>query len=351
VQPVDNIPRNADFRSDCVTRPTPEMYQAMVSAPVGDDVLGDDSTVKELEALAAQMLGKEAALFVPTGTMGNSICIKVLTRAGDEVLVEELSHIFTHEMSHLAVLSRVLPRPVKSERGVFDTADLRRKYSQRSMVTGRTTLVCIENTHNFWSGRVVPLEHFRDVRRFADEHELKVHLDGARLFNAQVASGVPVAEYARCADTVMFCLSKGLACPIGSLIAGPHALMDEARYVRKMLGGGMRQVGVIAACGIVALETMVDRLADDHRRAKRLAEALAGMPGVSVAPEQIDTNIVICAVSHPRYTAEQLVGELWSRGTWTLTTSATEIRFVTHKDVNDEDVDRTISEMGRLLRD
>ena len=347
---ADSVQRVSDFRSDCVTRPTPEMYQAMVAAPVGDDVLGDDPTVKKLESLAAQMLGKEAALFVPTGTMGNSICIKVQTHAGDEILVEELSHIFTHEMSHLAVVSRVLPRPVKSERGVFDLADLRRKLSRRSMVTGQTTLVSIENTHNFWSGRVVPIEHFREVRAFADEFGLRVHLDGARIFNAQIASGTPVAEYARYADTVMFCLSKGLACPIGSLIAGPKALIEEGRYVRKMLGGGMRQVGVIAACGIVALETMIDRLADDHRRAKRLAQALSEMPGVSIAPEQIDSNIVIFSLNHPRYTAEQLVSELWTRNIWSLTTSATEIRFVTHKDVDDQDIDRAIADLRNLLR-
>jgi threonine aldolase len=326
------------------------MYRAMASAELGDDVLGDDPTVKKLEALAARMLGKEAALFVPSGTMGNSICIKLQTRDGDEILLEELSHIYTHEMSHLAVVSRVLPRPVRSDRGVFDLDDLNRKLSRRSIVTGQTTLVSIENTHNFWSGRTMPLRLFQDVRRIADEHGLKVHLDGARIFNAQVATGVPAAEYARYADTVMFCLSKGLAAPIGSIIAGSAKLMEAGRYVRKMLGGGMRQVGVIAACGIVALETMIDRLSDDHRRAKRLALALADMPGVMIDPEGIETNIVIFGLKHPRLGADKLVSSLWQQDIWSLTTSPTEVRFVTHKDVDDADVERTIDVLSRLLK-
>jgi threonine aldolase len=339
----------SDFRSDCVTKPTPAMYEAMVSAPLGDDVLGDDPTVQKLEIMAAQTLGKEAALFVPTGTMGNSICVKTQTHEGDEILVEELSHIYTHELSHLAVVSRVLPRPVRSDRGITDLEDLERKVSRRTIVTGQTTLLCVENTHNFWSGRVVPLEHFEALLHIAQKYGLKIHLDGARIFNAQIASGVSAAEYALYADTVMFCLSKGLACPIGSIIAGPGYLIEEGRYLRKMLGGGMRQVGILAACGIVALETMIDRLADDHRRAKQLAQALAEMPGVSVDPAQIETNIVIFKLNHPQYTAEQLVARLWDQGFWSLTTSPTEIRFVTHKDVDDEDVSRTIAELRKLL--
>jgi threonine aldolase len=326
------------------------MYRAMASAALGDDVLGDDPTVKKLEALAARMLGKEAALFVPSGTMGNSICIKLQTHDGDEIMVEELSHIYTHEMSHLAVVSRVLPRPVRSDRGVFDLDDLSRKLSRQSIVTGQTTLVCIENTHNFWSGRTMPLQLFQDVRRIADEHGLKVHLDGARIFNAQVATGVPAAECARYADTVMFCLSKGLSAPIGSIIAGTVKMMEAGRYVRKMLGGGMRQVGVIAACGIVALETMIDRLSDDHRRAKRLARALADMPGVTIDPDGIETNIVIFGLKHARLSAEGLVSSLWQQDVWSLTTSPTEVRFVTHKDVDDADIERTIDVLSRLLK-
>jgi threonine aldolase len=341
--------RISDFRSDCVTRPTPEMYRAMAAAPLGDDVLGDDPTVKKLEALAAGLLGKEAALFVPSGTMGNSICIKLQTVDGDEILVEELSHIFTHEMSHLSVVSRVLPRPVRSDRGVLDLDDLRRKVSRRTIVTGQTTLVSIENTHNFWSGRVVPVDVFAGLRRIADEFNLKVHLDGARIFNAQVASGVPAAEYARYADTVMFCLSKGLSAPIGSIIAGTRELMEAGRFVRKMLGGGMRQVGVIAACGIVALETMVERLAEDHLRAKRLAQALAEMPGVAFDPGQVDTNIVIFELQHPRLAAGQLVAALEQQGIRSLTTSPTAVRFVTHKDVDDSDIERAIDALGALL--
>ncbi|MEO0108989.1 MAG: threonine aldolase family protein, partial [candidate division WOR-3 bacterium] len=276
--------RVSDFRSDCVTRPTEAMYQAMAAAPVGDDVLGDDPTVRQLEILAAQKLGKEAGLFVPTGTMGNSICVRTQTHEGDEILVDELAHIYTHEMSHLAVISRVLPRVVHSEQGIMDLDDLRRKVSRRTIVTGRTSPVCLENTHNFYSGRAIPLEHFREVGAVAREFNLKVHLDGARIFNAQVATGIPAAEYAFYADTVMFCLSKGLAAPIGSVIVGPSDVIEEGRYVRKMLGGGMRQAGIVAACGLVALESMIDRLIEDHRRARWLAEELARLPGVRLDP-------------------------------------------------------------------
>jgi threonine aldolase len=326
------------------------MYQAMMTAPLGDDVLGDDPTVRKLEIFAAQLLGKETAMFVPTGTMGNSICIKTQTREGDEILVEELSHVYTHEMSHLAVVSRVLPRPVRSTRGVMDLDDLMSKLSRRSMVSGQTALICTENTHNFWSGRVIPLDHLSAVSTLAREHNLKVHLDGARIFNAQAATGIPAAEYALHADTVMFCLSKGLAGPIGSIVAGPREVIEEGRYVRKMLGGGMRQAGLIAACGLVALETMIDRLAEDHVRAKHLAEELAQMPGVKLDPALIDTNIVIFALDHPRFSAEELVSRLAEVGIWALTTGAADVRFVTHKDVDDSDVGRAIEECGRLLR-
>jgi len=339
----------SDFRTDCVTRPTEAMYQAMMTAPVGDDVLGDDPTVRKLEIFAAQLTGKEAALFVPTGTMGNSICLKAQTRDGDEILVEELSHIYTHELSHLSVISRVLPRPVRSERGVMDLDDLKQRLSRRSIVTGKTTLVCLEDTHNFWGGRAIPIDHIREVSSIAREGDLRVHLDGARIFNAQVATGVPVADYAAYADTIMFCLSKGLSAPIGSVIAGPSEVIDEGRFIRKMLGGGMRQVGVIAACGLVALETMVERLADDHRRAKWLAEELAQMPGITVDPAQVDTNIVIFGLNHPRFDAEELVSRLAEIGIWSLAISPAAVRFVTHKDVDDSDVERAVDALQRLL--
>lgn len=349
-----------DFRSDCVTRPTAAMYEAMATAPLGDDVLGDDPTVARLEILAAQMLEKEAALFVPSGTMGNSICIKTQTRCGDEILLEDSSHIYAHELSHLTVVSRVLPRLVQSTRGMMDLDDLQRKISQRTVFTGRTALIAVENTHNFCSGRVLPLEYFVALRRIASVHGLKIHLDGARLFNAQVASGIPASEYALHADTVMFCLSKGLSCPVGSIIAGDGETISEARMVRKMLGGGMRQAGILAACGIVALETMIERLAEDHRRAKQLARALGELPGIYAPgqtgtklspfnPETIETNIVIFRLEHPRYSAEQLVDVLRELGIWTLAISPTEIRLVTHKDIDDNDIDRTVTTLKSLL--
>ena len=338
----------SDFRSDTVTKPTPRMREAMAQAEVGDDVLGDDPTVKKLESLAASLMGKEAALYVPSGTMGNAIAIKVWTQELEEIILESRSHIYNMESTHLSFISRVLPRCLVSQRGAMDPDEVRRHIRQASVHTPRTSLICLENTHNNWSGAVVPLENFKALRAVADEYGLKIHLDGARIFNASLASGIPVKEYAAQVDSVMFCLSKGLSAPVGSMLVGPHDFIEAARRVRKALGGGMRQVGVLAAAGLVALTEMVDRLREDHQRARRLAEAIAPLPGIELDPNNIETNIIIFGFNHPQLTRDEFLVRLWEKKVLALPVG-TGIRFVTHKDVDDEDVDRAITAFKELL--
>jgi threonine aldolase len=338
----------SDFRSDTVTKPTEKMRRAMAEAEVGDDVLGDDPTVQRLETLAAEKMGKEAGLYVPSGTMGNSIAVKAWTRELEEVVVEARSHIYNMESTHMTFISRVTPRPLASQRGAMDPDDIEKNIRKPNVHLPRTSLICVENTHNNWSGAVLPLENLRAVRGVADQHGLRVHMDGARIFNASAASGIPVKDYARLADSVMFCLSKGLSAPIGSMLVGPQDFIDYGRRVRKALGGGMRQVGVLAAAGIVALTEMVDRLKEDHQRAKRLAEAVAGLPGIGLEPASIETNILIFSFSQPRLSAAEFLAELKIRGILALALTGG-IRLVTHKDIDDQDVDRAIAAFREIL--
>ena len=338
----------SDFRSDTVTRPTESMRRAMAEAVVGDDVLGDDPTVEELEALAADIMGKEAALFVPSGTMGNSIAAKVWTRELEEVIVEARSHIYNMESTHLTFISRVTPRPLASRRGAMDPDEVEANLKKPSVHIPRTSLICVENSHNNWSGAVVPLENLRNLRAVAERHQLRIHLDGARIFNAGAASGVPVKDYAALADSVMFCLSKGLSAPVGSMLAGPGDFIDQARRVRKALGGGMRQAGVLAAPGIIALTEMIGRLVEDHARAKKLATAISRLPGVKLDPNEIETNIIIFGFSYPRLSVPEFLAELRKRRVLALATTGG-VRFVTHKDIDDEDVERAIAAFKEIL--
>ncbi|MBN1271715.1 MAG: aminotransferase class I/II-fold pyridoxal phosphate-dependent enzyme [Candidatus Aminicenantes bacterium] len=338
----------SDFRSDTVTRPTEKMRKAMAEAVVGDDVLGDDPTVQKLESLAAEIAGKEAALFVPTGTMGNSIAVKCWTKELEEIIVEARSHIYNMESTHITFISGVTPRPIPSKRGCMDPEEVERNIRKPTVHTPRTSLICVENSHNNWSGAVVPLNNIKALRDVADKHGVRIHLDGARIFNASLASETPADRYAACADSVMFCLSKGLSAPIGSMLAGDASFIEKCRRLRKVLGGGMRQVGVLAAPGIIALTEMRERLKEDHDRARRLAEAIAPLPGIKCNPDHIKTNIIIFDLEHKKYTVPHFLHELAERGVWALATTGG-IRFVTHKDIDDEDVDRAISVFRDML--
>ncbi|MBN1442447.1 MAG: low-specificity L-threonine aldolase, partial [Planctomycetes bacterium] len=282
-----------DLRSDTVTRPDAAMREAMARAAVGDDVLGDDPTVQALEERAARITGKEAALFVPSGTMGNSIAIAVLTRPGDEVILESQCHSFNFECGGAARLWGVQTRPIAGERGQIPLEAIEAAIRPEDDIhEPRTRLVILEQTSNVAGGCVLPLEYLRSVGALCRKRGLAFHIDGARVFNASVASGVEVAEYAAAGDTVMFCISKGLGAPVGSLLAGSRELMEEARRIRKLLGGGLRQAGVLAACGLHALERNVERLAEDHRHARELADLIAPLAarGLEVTPPE--TNMV-----------------------------------------------------------
>jgi threonine aldolase len=338
----------SDFRSDTVTRPTEEMRKAMADAVVGDDVLGDDPTVQKLEALAAETMGKEAGLFCPSGTMGNAIAVKMWTNILEEVIVEERSHIYNMESTHMTLISGVTPRLLRSARGAMDPKEIRASVRKPNVHTPRTSLICLENTHNNWGGAVLPLEHFQAVREVADESGLRVHLDGARIFNASHASGVPVREYAKYVDSVMFCLSKGLCAPVGSMLVADRERIDYARRLRKALGGGMRQVGVLAAPGIIALTQMTGRLKDDHARASRLARGISGLPGIRIDPDSVQTNILIFGFEHPTLTVSAMLERMKEKGILALAVSGG-IRMVTHKDVGDEDVDRAVRAFKEIL--
>lgn len=332
-----------DLRSDTVTKPTPDMRRAMFEAEVGDDVLGDDPTVKRLESIAADMFGKEAALFFPSGSMANATAVKVHTNEGDEVIVEEKSHIYLMEMGHLAFISRVIPRLVKSYRGNMALDDIRKAIRGNRPYVPRTSLICIENTHNYWGGAVVDIGNIKGIWELAMEYGLKVHIDGARIFNASVYSGISVKEYAKYCHSLMFSLSKGLCAPIGSMLVGDRDFIEKARRIRKLLGGGMRQVGVIAAAGIVALTKMVDRLKEDHEKAKMFCEGLREA-GYEINPEDFPTNIVILKVDD----AQKFVERLRENGILALPISPTEVRFVFHNDVGFEDVKKAIEILRSL---
>jgi len=338
----------SDFRSDTVTQPTPEMRKAMAEAVVGDDVLGDDPTVKRLESLSSEIIGKEASLFVPSGTMGNSIAIKAWTSELDEVIIEARSHIYNMESTHMTFISRVSPRVLHSQRGALDPEEVEKNIKKPSVQIPRTSLICIENTHNNWGGAVVPLENMKAIRKVAEQHGVKVHLDGARIFNASVASGISVKDYAETADSVMFCLSKGLSAPIGSILAGPRDFIDYSRRIRKALGGGMRQAGVIAAPGILALENMVDRLREDHERAKKLALGIYQLPGIKLNPEEVETDIIIFGFEHPDLSVPDLLERLKQKKILALPVPQG-IRFVTNRGIDDSDIEQAVAAFHQIL--
>lgn len=332
-----------DLRSDTVTRPTPAMRRAMAEAEVGDDVYAEDPTVNRLQESAARLLGFEAALWVPTGVMANEIAIRLLTRPGDEVLCEERSHVVQYELAGMAALSGVMPRVVRSADGLLTPELVRESRKPYAYYRSDATLAVLENTHNLAGGTVCPVERHRAVVAACREAGLAVHLDGARLWNAAVALGAPPRALAEGCDTVTVTLSKGLCAPAGSLLVSTRERVEAARRVRKQLGGGMRQVGVLAAAGLVALETMVDRLADDHAHARLLGDALAACPGVEAAP--VHTNIALALVRD----APAAVAALRERGVLATAMDARTLRLMTHHDVSREDCARAAAALGEVL--
>ncbi len=335
-----------DLRSDTVTRPTPEMRRAMAEAEVGDDVYGEDPTVNRLEAEIAAATGKEAALLVPSGTMGNQIALLCQTERGDEVLLHEESHIYYYEAGGPAALGGVMPRLLPGARGRFTPGAVAAALRPPNAHFPRPRLVCLENTHNRGGGSVWSLEATRAVSELARGAGLRVHLDGARLWNAAVALGVPVAALCAPVDTVMCCLSKGLGAPVGSLLCGDAALVERARRYRKLLGGGMRQAGVLAAAGLVALHTMVERLAEDHANARFLADGLSAVPGLEVAVAEVETNMVRVGTRHRP--APVVAAALRELGVLCNAVDAGTLRLVTHHDAPRAACERALTAFARV---
>ncbi len=336
-----------DLRSDTLTLPTPQMREAMARAEVGDDVWEEDPTVKRLEAVAAERLGQEAGLFVASGTMGNLVSVVSHTRSGQEVVLDLDSHIFNYEVAGAAVIGSVQMRPVKTARGFLSPEQVKEALRPANIHVPPTGLVCLENTHNRHGGTCCAPEEIAAVAAVAHAAGVPVHLDGARLFNAAVALGRPASEFARHVDSVTFCVSKGLGAPVGSVVCGARDFIARARRVRKMVGGGMRQAGVIAAAGLVALERMVDRLAEDHANARRLAEGLAKLPRLRVDLASVQTNIVIFGVERAGG-VEALVAGCAARKVKVHAIGPTSIRCVTHKDVDAEDIERALEAVGEI---
>jgi threonine aldolase len=329
-----------ELRSDTFTKPSPAMRRAMADAEVGDDVFQEDPTVNALQERAAERFGKEAALYVPTGSMGNETAIKVFTSPGDEIVVEEHAHVVLYELGGPAAISQVMIKAVPGAAGVMDAADVAAAIRAPSALFNHTTLVCMENTHNYGGGTVWPLEDFRAVAKVAHERDCSVFLDGARIFNASIASGIPVSEYAAEVDALSFCFSKGLGAPVGSMLVGSAEFIAHARKVRRMLGGGMRQVGVLAAAAAYAFDNNVERLAEDHANARRLAEGFAdALPG-SIDPATVTTNIVMIELLGRDELA--VSGALWDAGVRILPTGASRLRAVTHLDVDRAGIERAI---------
>jgi threonine aldolase len=338
-----------DLRSDTVTRPTAEMRRAMAEAEVGDDVYGEDPTVNRLERRAAEIFGKEAALFVPTGCMGNLIAIKVWTHHGNEVICEERSHVNLYELASMSAIAGCMPRAVRGGDGILTWKQVEAGIRPKIYYDSQTALICLENTVNMWGGTVYPTAQVDEICDHAHAMELKVHLDGARIFNAATALGENVAHMTRKLDSVMFCLSKGLGAPVGSMVVGSKAFIEKARIHRKMFGGGMRQAGVIAAAGLIALEKSPGRLHIDHENAKRLAEGIADIPGITIDPKKVRSNIVIFDCTETGKTAVDICDALHPHGVWAQDTAPHSVRVVTHCDVDRAGVERALTVLKEVV--
>ena len=339
-----------DLRSDTVTHPTPEMRKAMFEAEVGDDVYGEDPTVNGLEEMAARMMGKEAALFTTSGTQSNLIAVLTHTNHGDEIILGDEAHIFWYEVGGASVLGGVIMHTVPTDScGRLNLDDIDRAIRSKDIHYPQTALICLENTHNRCGGAVLTTDYTNEVCNLAHRRGLKVHLDGARIFNAAAALGVPACALAQSVDSVTVCLSKGLSAPVGSLLCGSKGFVERARKFRKMLGGGMRQAGVIAAAGIVALETMTDRLAEDHANARRLAQGLAGIGGITLAQDDMPTNIVMFHLS-PELSVVEFMEGLEKAGVKIGLRDGRPFRAVTHRMVSSSDIDGALTRIEAVCR-
>jgi threonine aldolase len=329
-----------DLRSDTVTKPSQGMRHAMANADVGDDVFGEDPTVNLLQEKVARLLGKEAALFVPSGTMGNQICIKTHTQPGDEIIAERGCHVFNYETAAIAFLSGVQVNTLQGVRGALSPDDIKKVIRPKAYYMPATRLICLENTHNRAGGTIIPMESIKSIHELARNESIRMHLDGARLWNASVETGISPREYASCFDSVSVCLSKGLGAPVGSVIAGPAPFINEARRYRKIFGGGMRQAGILAAAGIYALDNNIGRLKQDHEKARYLGMELSKVKGFDIDLESVQTNIVIIGVERTGRNPEEILSPLRSKGVLLTPGNYMGIRAVTHLDVSMEQVKR-----------
>jgi len=339
-----------DLRSDTVTKPTPAMRRAMAEAEVGDDVYGEDPTINKLEQRAAEIFAREAAIFVPTGSMGNSIAIKIHTQPGQEIICEERGHIFNYEMGMLSFFSGCVPRTIFGENGILQWSEIKKKVAPGIYYRAQTGLVSLENTQNMAGGTVYPTAIAEEICDGAHAMGLRVHLDGARIFNASVALGRPVAEITKKFDSVMFCLSKGLGAPVGSLLVGSKKFIEQARVYRKALGGGMRQAGVLAAAGLIALEEGPKRLHEDHANAKLLADGLAKLRGIKIDATKVETNILVFDISGSGMDSAAFTRKLMEENVLASGISPTEIRIVTHMDVDRSACERALAAISEICK-
>jgi len=340
-----------DLRSDTVTLPTEEMLEAIRHAELGDDVFGDDPTVNKLEELAAKKMGKEAALLVASGTQANLVSLMSNTKRGDLVILEAESHMYWYEVGGLSAIAGLLPWPIESNLGVLDPKDVEVAIRPKDIHFPEPALICIENTHNRHGGTVVEPDQIKAVSEVTKAHGLKLYMDGARIFNAAVALKVDVKEFTKHVDNLMFCLSKGLSCPVGSIVVGNQEFIEKARKTRKILGGGMRQAGIIAAPGIIALEKMIDRLEEDHKNARLLAEGIAKVDGLAINLGIVQTNMVHFDVGELGITANQFISELEENSVLALTLAENKIRMVTHRGIEKEHIEKTLSILESIVKE
>jgi threonine aldolase len=344
-----SLDNNIDFRSDTVTLPTEEMLEAIRYAELGDDVFREDPTVNRLEQLSAEKMGKEAALLVTSGTQANLISLMSNSNPGELVILESESHIYWYEVGGISKIAGLLPWPVKSAFGALDPKDVEAAIHPKDIHFPETATICIENTHNRHGGTIITPTQIKAINEVAQQHNIKFYMDGARIFNAAVALKIDVKEITRHVDNLMFCLSKSLSCPIGSLLVGTNNFIEKARKIRKLLGGGMRQAGIIAAPGIIALEEMIDRLKDDHKNARHLAEGISKIEGIQIDLNRVQTNIVCFDVGNLELSAETFVMKLKENGVLALPLTEKKVRMVTHRGIESKDIEKSIEVIENVI--